>query len=176
MAGFRIVERRQAGMVLLISLVFLLLLSLIALSSMQGAVSQQKVVGSVWHRNQSLQSAESGLRLGEAAVRRAGAAWPVCAAIITCAPPRESSSVIAPGTDPVSRVNWAAMDGGLYAVQALGPVVGLAHLPAQMPAMLYRVTAVGLRGQSRTVLEAMYARVDEGGRSRFQRVMWRQLY
>ncbi len=61
MAGFRIVERRQAGMVLLISLVFLLLLSLIALSSMQGAVSQQKVVGSVWHRNQSLQSAESGL-------------------------------------------------------------------------------------------------------------------
>ncbi|MNL89349.1 hypothetical protein D3C87_2196140 [compost metagenome] len=54
--------------------------------------------------------------------------------------------------------------------------MGLAHLPAQMPAMLYRVTAVGLRGQSRTVLEAMYARVDEGGRSRFQRVMWRQLY
>ena len=32
---------RQAGMVLLISLVFLLLLSLIGLSSMQGAVIQQ---------------------------------------------------------------------------------------------------------------------------------------
>jgi len=45
-----------------------------------------------------------------------------------------------------------------------------------MPAMVYRVTAVGFSGQSRTVLEAMYARVDEGGRSRFRRVMWRQLY
>ena len=54
----------QAGMVLLISLVFLLVLSLIGLASMQGAVSQQKITGSVWHRNQSFQSAESGLRLG----------------------------------------------------------------------------------------------------------------
>lgn len=55
------VDLRQAGMVLLISLVFLLLLSLVGLSSMQGAVSQQKIAGSFWHRNQSLQSAESGL-------------------------------------------------------------------------------------------------------------------
>ncbi|MCK1783593.1 PilX N-terminal domain-containing pilus assembly protein [Pseudomonas sp. TNT11] len=176
MALFRVVERRQVGMVLLISLVFLLLLSLIGLSSMQGAVSQQKVASSVWHRNQSLQSAESGLRLGEASVRQAGGARPVCSSIITCAPPRESSSVIGPGTHPVSTVNWVAMSGGLYAVQTLGPAVGLVHLPPQMPAMVYRVTAVGLSGQSRTVLEAMYARVDEGGRSRFRRVMWRQLY
>jgi len=88
-------------MVLLISLVFLLLLSLIALSSMQGAVSQQKVVGSVWHRNQSLQSAESGLRAGGGG-RAAGRRRMACVrVIITCAPPRESSSVIAPGTDPV---------------------------------------------------------------------------
>ena len=32
------------------------------------------------------------------------------------------------------------------------------------------------QGQSRSVLEAMFARVDVGGRSRFRRVMWRQLY
>ena len=38
---------RQAGMVLLISLVFLLLLSLVGLSSMQGAISQQKVASSL---------------------------------------------------------------------------------------------------------------------------------
>ncbi len=176
MVLFRVVERWQAGMVLLISLVFLLLLSLIGLASMQGAVSQQKIASSVWHRTQSLQSAESGLRLGEATVRRAGAAWPVCASIITCAPPLESSSVTGPGTHPVSAVNWVAMSGGLYAVQALGPAMGLVHLPAQTPAMVYRVTAVGLSGQSRTVLEAVYARVDEGERSRFRRVMWRQLY
>jgi len=53
---------RQAGMVLLISLVFLLVLSQVGRSSIQAAVSQQKVASSLWHRNQSLQSAESGLR------------------------------------------------------------------------------------------------------------------
>lgn len=36
------ISSRQGGMVLLISLVFLLLLSLIGLSSIQGAVTQQK--------------------------------------------------------------------------------------------------------------------------------------
>lgn len=67
----------QRGMVLLISLVFLLLLSLVGLSSMQGAVAQQKIAGSIWHRNQSFQSAESGLRFGEEGVRRAPAALPL---------------------------------------------------------------------------------------------------
>lgn len=171
-----VIRLRQAGMVLLISLVFLLLLSLIGLSSIRGAVSQQKIAGSVLHRNQSLQSAETGLRLGELTVLRAGSAWPACPSIITCAPPGESSSVAGAGTHPVSAVTWVAMGGGLYAIQALGPAVGLVHLPPGMPATLYRITAVGLSGQSRTVLEAMYAGVEEEGRSRYQRVLWRQLY
>ena len=38
---------RQAGMVLLISLVFLLVLSQVGLSSIQAAVSQQKVASSL---------------------------------------------------------------------------------------------------------------------------------
>lgn len=166
---------RQAGMVLLVSLVFLLLLSLIGLSSMQGAVSQQKMAGSLWHRNQSFQRAESGLRRGESQVRRAGVALPQCQSIITCAPPGESSGVIGAGTHPVSSVTWVEWKDGLYGIQALGPGVGLAQLPAQTPAALYRVTAVGLSGQSRTVLETVYARVDEQGGSRFRRVLWRQL-
>ena len=170
------VDLRQAGMVLLISLVFLLLLSLVGLSSMQGAVSQQKIAGSFWHRNQSLQSAESGLRLGETALRRAGGAWPTCTSLVTCAPPGEAASVTGAGLHPVSAVTWVAMTGGLYAIQSLGPAVGLVHLPPETPAMLYRVTAVGLSGQSRTVLEVVYARVGEGSGARFQRVLWRQLY
>jgi len=108
-------------------------------------------------------------------VRRAGAAWLCARHHHLCAAARV---VFGDSSRNRSRFEGELGRHGrrLYAVQALGPVVGLAHLPAQMPAMLYRVTAVGLRGQSRTVLEAMYARVDEGGRSRFQRVMWRQLY
>ncbi len=166
---------RQAGMALLISLVFLLLLSLIGLSSMQGAVTQQKIAGSLWHRNQTFQRAESGLRLGESAVQRNFAGLPLCQSILTCAPPEESFSVVGPGLNPVSSVTWVALDGGLYGVQFLGVGVGLAHLPPQTPAALYRVTAVGLSGQSRTVLESVYARVEKEGGSRFRRVTWRQL-
>ena len=169
------VHVRQVGMVLLISLVFLLLLSLMGLASMQGAVSQQKIAASLWHRNQSLQSAESGLRSGEAVVQRVAAALPVCQSIVACAPPGEAVSLSVAGTNPVSGVTWVALKGGFYGIQSLGLAIGLAHLPPQMPAAVYRVTAVGLSGQSRTVLESVYGRVDEEGGSRFRRVAWRQL-
>lgn len=169
------ISLRQRGIVLLISLVFLLLLALIGLSSMQGAVTQQKIAGSLWHRNQSFQAAESGLRLGEEVVRRKGADLPQCHSIVACGPPDEALSVVAAGTSPVSSVNWVAIKGGLYGIQSLGPSVGLANLPPQTPATLYRVTAIGISGQSRTVLETVYARVDETSGARFRRVSWRQL-
>lgn len=172
-AGF---HSRQAGMVLLISLVFLLLLSLIGLSSIQGAVSQQKMAGSAWHRNQSFQSAESGLRVGESIVQRAGSVLPACHSITTCAPPSESGSIVGAGVDPVSSVSWVAMKGGLYGIQSIGSGVGLAHLPPETPAALFRVTAVGFSGQARTVLESVFARVDEGANPHFRRVLWRQLH
>ncbi|HCT05787.1 MAG TPA: pilus assembly protein PilX [Pseudomonas sp.] len=166
---------RQAGLVLLISLVFLLLLSLVGLSSMRGAMSQQKMAGSAWHRNQSFQSAESGLWVGESIVQRAGGTLPLCHSIITCAPPSESVSVVGAGTNPVSAVSWVAVSGGLYGVQSIGMGVGLARLPPLTPAALFRVTAVGFSGQSRTVLESVFARFDEGASPRFRRVLWRQL-
>ncbi|MFN3359025.1 MAG: PilX N-terminal domain-containing pilus assembly protein [Pseudomonas sp.] len=166
---------RQAGMVLLISLVFVLLLSLIGVSSMQEAVTQQKVTGSLWHRNRSHQSAESGLRLGERDVQRTGAAMPRCQSITRCAPPDEAFSVIGAGTNPASAVTWIAFDFGVYGVQSLGAGTGMANFPPQATVELYRVTAVGLSGRSRAVLETVYARVEEEGGSRFRRVAWRQL-
>ncbi|KRP62472.1 PilX N-terminal domain-containing pilus assembly protein [Pseudomonas trivialis] len=172
----RAIDHRQTGMALLISLVFLLLLSLAGLSSMQGAVSQQKSAGSAWHRNQSLQRAESGLRLGESSLRRAAAAWPLCLSVTACSPPGESASVVEPGAHPVSAVKWLAMPDGFYGIQSLGPTVGLPHLPLQAPAALYRITSVGVSGQVRTVLEAMYAQVGEGEDARYRRVLWRQLH
>ncbi|OIN49402.1 pilus assembly PilX family protein [Pseudomonas costantinii] len=175
MVGYDGIYLRQAGMVLLISLVFLLLLSLIGLASMQGAVSQQKIAGSVWHRNQSFQSAESGLRLGESTVQRSEGVLPLCQSVSACAPPGESSLVVGAGKNPVSAVTWVAMKGGLYGIQSLGLGVGLVDLQPGTPAALYRVTAVGISGQSRTVLETVYARVGAGGSLRFRRVLWRQL-
>ncbi|MEO8489562.1 PilX N-terminal domain-containing pilus assembly protein [Pseudomonas sp.] len=165
------ISLRQTGMVLLVSLVFLLMLSLIALASMQGAVAQQKMSGSVWHRNQSFQTAESGLRLGEAIVRKAAGTLPPCQSISTCAPPQEAYAVVSGGANAASAVTWVSVKGGVYGLQSLGRV----DLPTAAPAALYRVTAVGLNGQARTVLETVYARMDEGDGVRFRRILWRQL-
>ena len=51
--------RSQRGMALLVSLVFLLLLTLIGISSMQNATLQEKMAGSVSLRNQSFQARRS---------------------------------------------------------------------------------------------------------------------
>lgn len=165
-------------MVLLISLVLLLLLTLIGLSSMQGATVQEKLAGSLRHRNQSFQAAESGLRFGESAIQAPGFELPPCLTEVSCAPPRESISVGVPGIDPVSAVSWVGMQQGVYGIQNLGHGVGQAHLPPETPAILYRVTAVGISGHSRTVLETVYARVLPGDAAgeRFRRVLWRQLH
>lgn len=170
MGGF---HSPQAGVVLLISLVFLLVLTLAGLSAMQGAISQERVAGSILQRNQSFQAAESGLRLGEAAVQAPGFGLRPCQAIVMCAPPSEAFSVVGPGANPVSAITWQGMQDGVYGIQHLGPGTGLANLPGDTSATLYRVTAVGLKGPSRTVLESVFVRLeDESG---FRRILWRQL-
>jgi type IV pilus assembly protein PilX len=161
--------------VLLISLVLLLLLTVLGLSSMQGSTSQEQLAGSLRHRNQSFQTAESGLRLGESAVQAHGFGLPPCQSQVTCAPPNEAYAISQPGVDPISAITWVGIQGGVYGIQNLGPAVGLAHLPPDTPATLYRVTAVGISGQLRTVLESVYARVDPEAAGRFRRILWRQL-
>ncbi|MCF5678971.1 pilus assembly PilX family protein, partial [Pseudomonas syringae] len=69
---------KQRGMVLLVSLVFLLLLTLLGISSMQNATLQEKMAGSVMVRNQSFQMAEAALRLGESEIKKAGFSMAVC--------------------------------------------------------------------------------------------------
>ena len=79
--------RSQHGMALLVSLVFLLLLTLIGISSMQNATLQEKMAGSVTLRNQSFQTAEAALRIGESAVQLETYSLPVCSGTSQCAPP-----------------------------------------------------------------------------------------
>ena len=67
----------QRGMALLVSLVFLLLLTLIGISSMQNATLQEKMAGSLGLRNQSFQLAEAVLSVGESAVQLDSYSMPV---------------------------------------------------------------------------------------------------
>jgi type IV pilus assembly protein PilX len=148
----------QRGMALLVSLVFLLLLTLIGLSSMRSATLQEKMAGSVALRNQSFQGAEAALRVGEGTVQRESYALPVCSGIVQCAPPSESSTITAAGFNASSGVTWIASGKGFYGVQNIGVSRNAVNVPINTPATLYRITAVGIVGHSRSVVESIYAK------------------
>ena len=151
-------RQNQRGMALLVSLVFLLLLTLIGLSSMQSANLQEKMAGSVSLRNQSFQTAEAALRIGESAVQLDSYSLAVCASATQCAPPAESSVVSAAGLNSTSGVTWVAAGNGFYGVQNIGTTLTAVNVPSNTSATLYRVTAVGIVGTSRSVVESVYAK------------------
>ena len=145
----------QRGMALLVSLVFLLLLTLIGLSSMQNATLQEKMAGSVSLRNRSFQGAEAALRVGESAVQLDSYSLPVCS---QCAPPAEAATLTVAGRNASSGVMWIATGNGFYGVQNIGTTLTAVNVPSNTSAALYRVTAVGIAGNSRSVVESIYAK------------------
>ncbi|WP_420235415.1 pilus assembly PilX family protein [Pseudomonas sp. ABY48] len=152
-------KHRQRGMALLVSLVFLLLLTLIGLSSMQSATLQEKMTSSVMQRNQSFQIAEAALRVGESAVQVETYSLPVCTTTIQCAPPPESATVNAAGRYSSSGVLWVAAAGGFYGVQNIGTTLAAVNVPVNTSATLYRITAVAVVGNNqRSVVESIYAK------------------
>lgn len=149
----------QRGMALLVSLVFLLLLTLIGISSMQNATLQEKMASSVTLRNQSFQIAEAALRIGESAVQLDTYSLPVCSGTSQCAPPAESSSVTTAGFNSTSGVTWIAAGNGFYGVQNIGTTLNAVNVPSNTSATLYRVTAVAVVGNNvRSVVESIYAK------------------
>ena len=152
-------QNSQQGMALLISLVFLLLLTLIGISSMQNATLQEKMAGSVTLRNQSFQLAEANLRIGESAVQLATYTLAVCGTTAQCAPPAESATVTSAGLNSTSGINWIAAGGGFYGVQNIGTTLTAVNVPSNTSATLYRVTAIGIVGNNiRSVVESIYAK------------------
>lgn len=157
-AGF---ARQQKGMVLLLSLVFLLLLTLVGVSSMQNATLQEKMAGSVNMRNLSFQAAEAILRRGESRIQQAGYTLAACTDDTSCAPPNDSTTVIRAGNSSAG-VPWIAEGDGFYVIQNLGTTTTPVNTPPSCSASssftLYRVTAsIFYQGVSRTVLESIYA-------------------
>lgn len=148
----------ERGMALVFSLVFLVLLTLIGLSSLHSATLQEKMAASLSLRNQSFQAAEAALRVGEGAVHRGAGTWAVCSSTENCAAPAEAQVAVSAGFNAGSGVTWVATANGFYGVQNLGSVQNVIRVPSTVAVTLYRVTAVGLAGHSRSVLESIYAR------------------
>ena len=154
----------QRGAVLITTLVFLVLVTLLATSSMQNATLQEKVASSLQRHNALFEAAEAILRVGEASVIAPGFLMPECSSPATCMPPPEALTLTGSGSAGGSGVNWVASAGGLYGIQHLGQAEDPAH--SQGPASLYRVTAVAIQGRSRTVLESIHTAE--------RRITWRQ--
>jgi type IV pilus assembly protein PilX len=152
----------QSGMALIVSLVFLLLLTLLGISSMQNANLQEKMAGSISLRNVSFQTAESTLRLGESSIQKADFVLAKCN---YCSPPPEAAKVTATGilaNSPSSGLPWLAAGTGFYLIQNLGTTGSPFATPPSCQSAtsftLYRVTAVASQGSSTTVLESIYAK------------------
>ncbi|WP_246237858.1 pilus assembly PilX family protein [Pseudomonas akapageensis] len=152
-------QNAQKGMALVVSLIFLLLLTLIGITAMQNATLQEKMAGSVKLRNASFQLAETALRTGENLVQDAHFNLAPCR---FCLPPPESTRVTAAGvyagSGPSSGVAWVKAGDGFYMIQNLGKTAFAVNVPQGETATLYRVTAIGLQGASRSVLESVYAK------------------
>ena len=157
---YRPVAHQQKGVVLLVSLLFLLLLTLLGVSSMQNATLQEKMAGSVTNRNVTFQGAEAALRVGEAWVQIPSNVPAVCNTT-ACAPPSDSTTVERAGTGASGQPWREAASGGLFTVQNLGTTAAAINPPPvcknSSTVALYRITAVFIQGVSRTVLESIYA-------------------
>lgn len=159
------IASRQRGMTLVVCLVFLLLLTLIGVSSMQNATLQEKMAGSVTLRNGSFQIAEAMLRLGENTVKPAAYTLTFCNTAATCAPPTTANTIGTSSYAAANGVVWVQSGSGYYAIQKVGttnnPSIIASGLPINTTKKfyeLYRITGVGIQGTSRTVLESIYAK------------------
>lgn len=166
--GFSGMQARQQGMALLVSLIMLLMLTMIGISSMQNATLQEKMSTSVQLRNQSFQVAEAALRVGENIVAPKAYTLTKCSGTAACAPPPDSTSVSAAGTGS-NGVSWVASDTGFYAIQNIGTTASPVNPPdgcyvtsggltSYSTVTLYRITAVGLVGGNRSVVESIYGK------------------
>lgn len=163
--------KSQNGAVLIVSLVFLLLLTLLASSSMQNATLQEKVAGTLGLGSTAFQAAEALLRTAEAQLLAPGFSQPECSSPAQCLPPAEALTLTHPVTHRLAGVTWVASPKGYFGIQRLGmtddPAGGSTAQDEpgrQLP--LYRITAIGIEGSMRTVLESVHT----GER----RIMWRQ--
>lgn len=150
---------QQRGMALIVCLIMLLLLTMVGVSSMQNATLQEKMAGSVRFRNESFQAAEAVLRVGENAVAASTFTLAACTSVAACAPPPDYNTRTTAGTG--NNVTWVAVGTSLYGVQNIGTTTAPVNPPTgctSQSTTLYRITAIGFSGTSRSVVESVYGK------------------
>ena len=156
-------QHAQAGSALIISMVFLLLMTITALAGIRTSTGQERMAFNVKLKNDSFQAAESGMRHVEEQIRTSALALPVAVcAQAACELPStalDPDHLSAPGSD------WSPVPASVsgndmlawYRIVRLGDSALPVNLLAEAPSTLYRISVVSHKGPTRTVLESIYA-------------------
>ena len=150
----------ERGSALMVSLVFLLLTTLVAVGAARSSASQERMAGNLKHRNESFQAAEAGLRLAEKHLGSSLADFAPCSGwachperqifdVDTATDPGLGWTVLTPSADTNHMTVW-------YRVINLGTSSAALSLDAQEEGTLFRIVVVAFRGTTRTVLEGVY--------------------
>lgn len=164
---------RQQGAALLLSLVFLVVLTLLGVSAMQGTLLQERMAGNFRASQAAMDAAEAALREGESYLEQASVG-PFDGSITGL---YSSSQCNDGGTPPLpvpcwelASTNWVTITTGNWAVN---PEYIIEELPAErstgsslstmnpLPSSrFYRITARGYseNGQSQVVLQSYFRR------------------
>ncbi|WP_374962910.1 pilus assembly PilX family protein [Spongiibacter tropicus] len=166
--GVSATKQSQGGAVLAVSLIFTLILTVIAVSSIQVATMQERMAGNSRDASLAFQAAEAGLREGEAQL--AGVNLPSFSGAngfyISCSNPNDSRTVCQePDWQNESATGWAVLDDDTIANVARQPeyiiermtnvVVGTRTRDFGQTVRtldFYRVTARGYGSSGRTVV------------------------
>lgn len=153
---------KEAGMALLVSLVFLLLLTIVGVVAMQGASLQEKMAGNTSSKNMSFQYSETLLRKAEAFIASESNADKLVLNCNKCVdncsvPDWKSEKEDASGAICYAWIKDEAT-GGYYQIQNLGTATSPIGLPNGDSATMYRITAVSTSGGTTTALESIFAR------------------
>jgi type IV pilus assembly protein PilX len=128
----------QQGSALIICMVFLLLLTILGVSSMQSATLQEKMTGNAVDENRAFQRAEAALRVGEKALQDNPGNFST---------PDQDPTLPSLGQVPSSGWSAAESNAGYYHITKLSTATDV-----------YRVTAIGygLSADTRVVLQSTY--------------------
>lgn len=155
-------KREQEGVALFVSLIFLLLLTIVGVSSMKSATLQEKMAGNTRFKTITFQYAEAGLREGEGFIANLNnsAALAACATCSgnDCRTPDFENAAVQNGSSVCGLWRGSADGNSLFQIQKLGTSSAAINVDPGESVTLYRVTAVATVANTTTALESIYAK------------------
>lgn len=142
---------KQQGVALVISLIILLLITLLAISSMNTTVLEEKMAGNYKDRNIAFQAAEAGLRAGEAYLRKTDLVFD---------DEGSNTGLYLPTTSGLPRwkqVIWTSIGGDVR--EYIGSLSSVAAAPVYIIEELPPVSEAGSSLEAGVAIESRYYRI-----------------